>query len=82
MNLPSAPLRRMKAPGLRLPVVEILRMVTEAEPTPIEERNPKVHPLLISTIKRMMRKKREDRYQSAQELAEELIRIAPEIPAD
>ena len=30
MNLPSAPLRRMKAPGLKLPVVEILRTAAEA----------------------------------------------------
>ncbi|HVY60220.1 MAG TPA: serine/threonine-protein kinase, partial [Planctomycetota bacterium] len=60
-------------------VIEILRMVVEVEPQPIEERNPRVHPALADLIRRMMRKKKEERFQSAQDLMAELGRIAPEV---
>ncbi len=58
-------------------VVEILRMVVEVEPQPIEERAPQVHPGLAIVIRKMMAKKREQRYQSSQELAEDLARLGP-----
>jgi serine/threonine protein kinase len=60
-------------------VIEILRMVVEVDPQPIEERNPRVHPSLIQVIRRCMRKKKEERFQNAAELIAELQRIAPEI---
>jgi len=61
-------------------VIEILRMVVEQDPPPIEGRNPAAHPALCAVIRRMMAKKREDRFQTPTDLAKELQRIAPEIP--
>jgi pSer/pThr/pTyr-binding forkhead associated (FHA) protein len=63
-------------------VVEILRMVMEQEPQRILERNPSVHPELADIVENMMRKRKEDRYQNAEELATELNAIAPVIPED
>jgi hypothetical protein len=57
-------------------VPEILRMVVQTEPVPIEERNPAADPALAAVVKKMMRKSPADRYQTPEELASDLDRIA------
>jgi serine/threonine-protein kinase len=64
----------------RAPTVpEILRMVVQQEPAPIEEKNRAVEPQLANVIRRMMRKQAAERYQSPEELAQELDRLAGSI---
>jgi pSer/pThr/pTyr-binding forkhead associated (FHA) protein len=53
----------------------VLKMVASTEPQRLEERNLDVHPGLAEVVRRMMRKRVEDRYPSPAALAEDLKRL-------
>ncbi len=52
----------------------VLKSVTESQPRPIREINPEIPDWLSEIIGRLLAKKREDRFQSAEEVAESLGR--------
>ena len=57
----------------------VLKMVASSEPQRLEERNPEVHPGLAEVVRRMMRKRVEDRYPNPAALAEDLKRLTDSI---
>jgi eukaryotic-like serine/threonine-protein kinase len=54
---------------------EVLRLVQDAEPTPLDDITPRVPPPLKSIVARALRKARSERYPSAQEMAADVGRF-------